>query len=134
MQNIHIQIYIIIHYKYEYIHHHCSAKTKCSIIVFTRSFAIEMVFVFIATGHAGSSARSFMLSWFFLRLWVSDPVQSPVTKYPHLYLNCRRACVFTSKAKRYCLLALPNTFSTLMTLIYIGLGISNVLTRCYQDG
>ena len=27
----------------------------------------------------------------FLRLWVSDPVQSPVTKCPHLYLNCRRA-------------------------------------------
>ena len=27
-----------------------------------RSHAIEMVFVFIATGHAGSSARSFMLS------------------------------------------------------------------------
>ena len=26
----------------------------------------------------------------FLRLWVSDPVQSPVTKCPHLYLNCRR--------------------------------------------
>ena len=23
-------------------------------------------------------------------LWVSDPVQSPVTKCPHLYLNCRR--------------------------------------------
>ena len=49
-----------------------------------------MVFVFIATGHAGSSTRSFMLSWK-LRLWVSDPVQSPVTKCPHLYLNCRRA-------------------------------------------
>ena len=30
---------------------------------------------------------------FFLRLWVSDPVQSPVTKCPHLYLNCRRACI-----------------------------------------
>ena len=30
----------------------------------------------------------------FLRLWVSDPVQSPVTKCPHLYLNCRRACFF----------------------------------------
>ena len=28
----------------------------------TRSHAIEMVFVFIATGHAGNSARSFMLS------------------------------------------------------------------------
>ena len=27
-----------------------------------RSHAIEMVFVLIATGHAGSSARSFMLS------------------------------------------------------------------------
>ena len=24
------------------------------------------------------------------KLWVSDPVQSPVTKCPHLYLNCRR--------------------------------------------
>ena len=30
-------------------------RNKCT------SHAIEMVFVFIATGHAGSSARSFML-------------------------------------------------------------------------
>ena len=60
-------------------------------IIVPRSHAIEMVFVFIVTGHAGSSARSFMLSQNFLRLWVSDPVQSPVTKCPHLYLNCRRA-------------------------------------------
>ena len=29
----------------------------------SRSHAIEMVFVFIATEHAGSSARSCMLSW-----------------------------------------------------------------------
>ena len=41
-----------------------------------RSHAIEMVFVFIETGHAGSSARSFMLSQKLLRLWVSDPVLS----------------------------------------------------------
>ena len=33
----------------------------------SRSHAIEMVFVFIATGHAGSSARSFMLSCFFFK-------------------------------------------------------------------
>ena len=62
-----------------------------------RSHAIEMVFVFLVTGHAASSARSFMLSQkkiaYFLRLWVSDPVQSPVTKCPLLYLNCRRACL-----------------------------------------
>ena len=57
-----------------------------------RSHAIEMVFVFLVAGHAGSSARSFMLSQkIILRLWVSDPVQSPVTQCPHLYLNCRRA-------------------------------------------
>ena len=31
------------------------------------SHAIEMVFVFIAIGHAGSSARSFMLSGFFFK-------------------------------------------------------------------
>ena len=65
-----------------------------------RSHAIEMVFVFIMTGHAGSSARSFMLSQkIYLRLWVSDPVQSPVTKCPHLYLNCRRAWVTHSSRR-----------------------------------
>ena len=31
-------------------------------MLYPRSHAIEMVFVFIVTGHAGSSARSFMLS------------------------------------------------------------------------
>ena len=35
---------------------------------YTRSHAIEMVFVFIATEHAGSSARSFMPSFFFKTL------------------------------------------------------------------
>ena len=38
-----------------------------------------------------------------LKLWVSDPVQSPVTKCPHLYLNCRRAwlrlCIFRPKSR-----------------------------------
>ena len=54
-----------------------------------------MVFVFIVTGHAASSARSFMLSQkvSFLTLWGSDPVQSPVTKCPHLVLNCRQAWI-----------------------------------------
>ena len=37
----------------------------------TRSHAIEIVFVLIVTGHAVSSARSFMLSQKIL--WVSDP-------------------------------------------------------------
>ena len=36
------------------------ASDNC--VIDSRSHAIEMVFVFIATGHAGSSARSFMLS------------------------------------------------------------------------
>ena len=33
-----------------------------------------------------------MIYLFFSRLWISDPVQPPVTKCPHLYLNCSQAC------------------------------------------
>ena len=58
-----------------------------------RSHAIEMVF--IVPGHAGGSAKSFMLSlqiYIFFKLCILDPVQSLVTKCPHLYLNCSRAC------------------------------------------
>ena len=72
------------------LHHRCALLAMNNISL-RPEHAIEMVFM---TGHAGSSAKSFMLSQkiFFFKTQVSDPVQSPVTKCPHLYLNCRRAC------------------------------------------
>ena len=72
------------------LHHRCALFAMNNISL-RPEHAIEMVFV---TGHAGSSAKIVMLSQkiFFFKTQVSDPVQSPVTKCPHLYLNCRRAC------------------------------------------
>ena len=43
-------------------HMYYSRGVRLIVIADARSHAIEMVFVFIATEHAGSSARSFMLS------------------------------------------------------------------------
>ena len=44
-----------------------SRRARLLSVVKSRSHAIEMVFVLIATGHAGSLARSFMLSCFFFK-------------------------------------------------------------------
>ena len=45
-----------------------------------RSHAIEMVFVFIVTGHVGSSARSFMLSQKMILLMVITHDKNPKVK------------------------------------------------------
>ena len=91
-----------------------------------------MVFVFIATGHAGSSARSFMLSCF-LRLWVSDPVQSPVTKCPHLYLNCRRACPGPVRAVSAAGILVPGGPRALYTVVMIKSCLTDILPEFWRS-
>ena len=62
--------------------------------LYARSHAIEMVF--IVTEHAGSSAslKFHVIIENNFRTLGSDPVQSLVTKCPHLYLNCRRGWLY----------------------------------------